>query len=389
MLRTLTARGDPYAIGRVLGEASARAMRDVVPALGRFRRLTLEWGGTDRARALEAAARTAWPSYVRELEGIADGAGVAFETVFLWNCRGDLPGRGGGGRTSRPDAAGCTTVTIPPRGRRPGIIAHNEDDEPELHGHCRLADVRPDDAPGFVSFYSPGLLPGHTFAVSRAGLVQTVNDIRPEDYAIGVPRHFVCRAVLDRERLDDALACIRGTARASGFHHSLGQAGDRRLLSVEAPASDCSAEEARGPRVHANHLLHERFAHLPQRIDPSSLSRQIRAETLIGGGAVDDGGPLCVLGDVGATLPIHRREKDAGDAGFTLATAVFRIAETGVGYDVFDDLRHPPVHSAEVRVGSASARTQALGARDAAASLTPSLPARAFRGRNASSAPRP
>ena len=348
-LRTLSASGDAHAIGRVLGEASAGALRDVVPALGRFRNLVREWRGTDRVRALEAAARTAWPHYVRELEGIADGAGVAFDTVFLWNCRGDLPETGA--RIHSPDIAGCTTVMVPLPGARPGVIAHNEDDAPELHGHCRIVDVQPDDAPGFVSFYSPGLLPGHAFAVNRAGLVQTIDNVRPADRTVGVPRHLVCRAVLDCNGLDDALACIGGTDRASGFHHGLGQAGDRRLLSVEAPASGCAVVEVRTPRAHANHLLDGRFVHLPQVVDPSSRSRQTRAETLIEGGAVDGGDPLCVLGDVGARLPIHRREKDAGDPGFTLATAVFRISGTGVAYEMFDDLRHPPVHRGEVRTG--------------------------------------
>ena len=350
----LTAGGDAYEVGRALGEAAAPALREVVPGLERFRALMREWSGTDRVRALEAAARAAWPRYVREIEGIADGAGVAFDVVFLWNCRGDLPE--GGNRTPRADGAGCTTLMIPPRGARPGIIAHNEDDRPELHGHCRIVDVRPDGAPGFVSFYSPGLLPGHTFAVNRAGLVQTVDDVRPEDRKIGVPRHLVCRAVLDCEGLDAALACIRDADRASGFHHAIGCAGERRLLSVEAPASGCAVVEANGPRVHANHLLDPRFAHLPQVVAPSSRSRQTRAEALVEGGAADDGDPLCVLGDVGASLPVHRREKDAGDPGFTLATAVFRIAESGVAYEVFDDLRHPPEHRGEVHAGSRPAR---------------------------------
>lgn len=348
--RVLTARGDAYAIGHALGDASASALREVVPSIGRFQALMHEWRGTERLRALEAAARAVWPRYVREIEGIAEGAGVDFETVFLWNCRGDLPERGA--RVRHPEAAGCTTVMIPRPGACSGIIAHNEDDAPELHGHCRIVDVQPDDAPGFVGFYSPGLLPGHTFAVNRAGLVHTVNNVRPMDQAVGVPRHLVCRAVLDRERLADAVACIRDTSRASGFHHSLGQAGDRRLLSVEAPASGCAVVEVRMPRVHANHLLDERFSHLLQVVDPSSRSRQIRAETLIGSGAVDGGDPLCVLGDMGSPLPIHRREKDAGDSGFTLATAVFRIGRTGVDYEVFDDLRRPPVHRGEVRAGS-------------------------------------
>ena len=373
--RTLRASGDAYAIGRALGEASAGALRDVVPVLGRFRNLMREWRGTERVRALEAAARAVWPKYVREIEGIADGAGIAFETMFLWNCRGDLPGSGSR-RTPRLEGAGCTTVMIPPQGRRSGIIAHNEDDEAELHGHCQVVDVRPDDAPGFVSFYSPGLLPGHTFAVNRAGLVQAINDVRPEDHAIGVPRHLVCRAVLDCERLDDAVACIRDTVRASGFHHNLARAGDHRLLSVEAPASGCAVVEVTAPRVHANHLLHERFAHVPQVIDPSSRSRQTRAEVLIAGGAVDGGDPLCVLGDVGADLPIHRREKDAGDSGFTLATVVFRIAETGVDYEVFDDLRHPPELCGAVRPGPMPAmRGSATASARACGSLRRSDPA--------------
>lgn len=354
ILRTVTAGGDAYAIGRALGQASARALREIVPATGRFRALVRKWRGSDRVRALEAAARAVWPRYVREIEGIAHGAGVAFETVFLWNCRGDLPdsgfGRRGGG------TAGCTTVAVPQRDGRPALVAHNEDDEPELHGHCRIVDVRPDDGPGFVSFYSPGLIPGHAFAVNRAGLVQAVNDVRPEDRAIGVPRHLVCRAVLDCMGLDDAVARIRDTVRASGFHHSLARAGDRRLLSVEAPASGCEVVEVGAPRVHANHLLHERFAHTPQAIAASSRSRQARAEALIAGGALDHGGPLCVLGDVGGRLPIRRREKDSGDAGFTLATAVFRIAEGGVDYEVFDDLMRPPVHRGEVPVEPAPIR---------------------------------
>ena len=354
-LSTLSARGDAYSIGRALGEASAHALREVVPALGRFEALRREWSGTDRVRSLEAAARAAWPRIVREIEGIADGARVAFDTVFLWNCRGDLPR--GGGSACGSEAAGCTTLLIPPRDGRAGIVAHNEDDEPALHGHCRIVDVQPDDAPGFVSFYVPGLLPGHTFAVNRAGLVQTIDDVRPEDRTVGVPRHVLCRAVLDCDRLDAAVARIRATSRASGFHHNLGCAGDRRLLSVEAPASGCAVVEADVPRVHANHLLDERFAHVPQVIDPSSRSRQRRAEALLAGGAVDGGDPLCVLGDVGAPLPIHRRENDVDDPGFTLATAVFRITADGVDYEVFDDLLHPPALRGRVRTGPVPVRT--------------------------------
>ena len=338
-LRTVGATGDAYTIGRVLGEVAAAALRDVVFGIDRFGTLTRDWCGTDRLRSLEAAARAACPQYVREIEGMADGAGVEFETLFLWNCRGDLPETEGS--TTAEAGVGCTTLMVPAQGPHPGMIAHNEDDVPELHGHCHLVDVQPDEAPGFLSFYSPGLLPGHSFAVNRAGLVQTVDDVRPLDRRIGTPRHFLCRAVLDCERLDDAVACIGASDRASGFHHTLGCAGDHRLLSVEAPAGGCAVAEVNAPRVHANHLLDPRLARTPQVIAPSSRSRQRRAETLMRCGAVDAVDPLRVLGDVGSPLPIHRRENDAGDPGFTLATAVFRIGDAGVEFEVFDDLRRP------------------------------------------------
>ena len=345
-LRTISASGDPYAIGRALGAAAAPALHDVAPALDWFQSLIREWSGTDRARALEAAARATLPQYVRELEGIADGADVPFDTLFLWNCLGDLPIPGD---RPRGDCGGSTTLLIPPSGTQPAVIAHNQDAGAQFHGLCHIADVRPDDAPGFVSFYVPGLLPGHTFAVNRAGLVHVVDDLRVGDERIGVPRNLVCRAVLDSEGLERAVACIRDSKRASGFHHALGYAGERRLLSVEAPASGCTVLEAAAPRAHANHPLDERFARIAQEAEASSLARQRRADMLLRGDAVDDRDPLRVLGDVGESLPIHRRERDAGESAFTLATAVFRISGTGVEYEVYDDILRPPEHRGDVQ----------------------------------------
>ena len=122
------------------------------------------------------------------------------------------------------------------------------------------------------------MLPGHAFGVNRLGLVQTINNVRPHDLAIGVPRHVICRAVLDCHTLDEAIAILQRTDRASGFHHALGQAGDPRLLSVEAPASGCTMVEVQGPLAHTNHLVADDFRDLDQERQPSSLARQERAD---------------------------------------------------------------------------------------------------------------
>jgi hypothetical protein len=299
-------KGDAYAVGRALGVQAARCLREVVFGLDGFQAL-LGWRDTRHLHAMAAAARRAFPRYVRELEGIADGAGVDVERLFLWNCRGDL-------RLPEDEAAvaeGCTTVLLPSDAAadRPAVIGHNEDGAAPLDGHCFLASVSPDDGLDYMSFCYPGMLPGHAFAVNAAGLVHTVNNIRPHDLVVGVPRHFVARAVLDCRTLDAALEVLRRDDRASGFHHGLAQVGDRRVLSVEAPASGCHVRSVGRP-----------------------------------------GDPCAILFDRSdRDLPIYRRDDNGEDDGRTLATAVFRVDAERVDWMVHGDPDGSPLHQGSVR----------------------------------------
>jgi hypothetical protein len=347
-LQTIEVEGDAYGIGRAMGEIAAPAYHDVVTRLGRFRSLQRQWAGSDRLTALQAAARQAYPEILREIEGIADGLGASFHDVFLWNCRGDFPG---GGDQSQADEAGCTTIMLPGHDGGPGIIAHNEDDQAELDGHCFLVRARPRHGIGFVSFYSPGLLPGHTFGVNQEGLVQTINHIRPHDQTPGIPRHLIARAVLGAGSLDEALGILSRNDRASGFHHNLGQVGGECLLSVEAPASGCVARPISRPVAHANHLVFEEFADIHQEVAPSSASRQRRAETLLSAVAARDFDPLVALGDeAGGDLPICRKRRDGPDPGYTLATAVYAIGSEQVQWRVYPHPRAPAEHVGIERV---------------------------------------
>lgn len=323
LVKSIEVTGDAYQIGRGLGEAAARAFHETVVNVERYKKLKRDWSGSERLMDLLGAARQAYPEFLREIEGIADGAGADFEDVFLWNCRGDFPG---GGTESHAHTAGCTTVMLPAEGDAPAVIAHNEDDQAELDGRCFMARVRPSYGIGFTSFYSPGLLPGHTFAVNDAGLVQTINNIRPHDQKAGIPRHIIARAVLNSADLDGALAVLSRRDRASGFHHNLGQAGCGQLLSVEAPASKCVVHRIAFAAVHTNHLVFPEFADIAQEVANSSVSRQRRAEALISDGALEGRDALVILGDdADKELPICRKRQGGTDPGFTLASAVFEV----------------------------------------------------------------
>lgn len=329
----ISIEGDPYALGVALGQQGRDAFRDIVSKLDRFQALQ-SWRDSDRLSSIEAASREAFPDLMREMDGIAAGADADFQDILLWNCRGDLPNS-----AEIMGEQGCTDVMIPADedGGLPAVIGHNEDDSPSFDGFCFVATVRPSDGrTGFTSFCVPGLLPGHTFGVNEAGLVQTINNIRPHDHQIGIGRHVVTRAVLGCRTLTDAAAILGRRDRAAGFHHNLGHSAGP-FWAVEAPASGCEIIAVETPRAHANHLVFDRFKNADQRIAASSRDRQERAERLLADGEVDRN-PLAILGDSdGDGLPICRKQVGGPDGGYTLATAVFEISAHAVNWRFYDD----------------------------------------------------
>ncbi|MER9593124.1 C45 family peptidase [Mesorhizobium australicum] len=323
------AKGDAFSIGFALGQASASGFRERALGTEQFRALDARWRGSDYLKTLESAARAAYPRYVREIEGIAAGAGQDFETVFLWNCRADLRLPEDVPSATRVVATGCTSLLIPAEGDGPAIIAHNEDGSAEFLGTCLWVEVKPDEGPAWSSFMIPGMLPGETFGLNEAGLVQTINNIAPNDLQPGVSRQIICRAILDARGLDEVLEILKRMDRASGFHHNLGEAKTRRLASVEAPASGCAVREVASPRAHANHLLSREFYGLNQTITPSSRDRQEAADQMIAEGALA-GGAEAVLFD--ETTPIYKNRQDENSR--TLATSVFVLSPDRVEWRV-------------------------------------------------------
>jgi hypothetical protein len=323
-LAPVVVTGSPYEIGRQLGELARPDMAAYLAQSAAWRAVG-RWRGHPFTAALREAAQAAFPDHVRELDGLADGLGLPADEVFIWNCRGELLHR-------TPD--GCTTLAA--RGRAARLIAHNEDGDPFLRERCRLVDVRPTGRPGFISFYYPGSLPGHTFAVNRAGLVQTINNLRIAEPDVGVPRMILARAVLDCTSLDAAVRVLSAPRRASGFHHMLGCAGEARLLSIEASVRRTSVAQVERLAGHANHMIHAGCDAEAQIVTASSRDRQARLEQLLPGlDAPDETALLRVLADrAPGVLPIYRDDPRDPDDENTLATACFAITDDGVRFDV-------------------------------------------------------
>ncbi|MBM9400331.1 hypothetical protein JUN65_01825 [Gluconacetobacter azotocaptans] len=334
-LRALTVGGSAYETGVGMGVFG----RDIVHA---HLIHTAGWAHVTahrddrRVGHMRDQVQRLFPRQFAELHGMAHGLEVPFADLFAWNCRGDI-------WAMAPE--GCTTVMLP---GPPITIAHNEDGDPAFRGHCAWVRVKPDDGIAFSSFLYPASLPGHAFALNDAGLVQTVNNIRFRATAQGVPRMVLARAVLDCASLDHAIDLLRHAERAGGYHLTLAQAGDPRLMSIEFSAHGCSVRTVTAPAVHANHAVHPEQRHIPQIVTESSACRQRRGDELVTSGlAARD--PLAVLRDrAGPGLPIRRDDPVDPDEENTLATVRFTVTDKGVGGQIYDTLSGPARFTFEV-----------------------------------------
>ena len=324
--------GTPREAGQALGQFGAAAVHGHLlhsPAWAHV----MQWRSSAKAATMAALVQQRFPSIWSELQGLAAGLQLPLDDVFLWNCRGDL-------WAMAPD--GCTTVQLP--GSDVQRISHNEDGDPGFSGSCAVAELRIEGSPQFSVFVYPGSLPGHTFAVTDAGLVVTVNNLRAMHVEAGVPRMVLTRAMLDANSLDAAVAVLRDHPRAGGFHLSLAQRGSADLRSVEFSSAGCSVRNIVAPAMHANHSIHPSMRDFPQRITGSSGYRQVRGEALLEqaraqGVAVD---PLAILGDAAhPQFPILREDPADSDHEITLATADIRVHATHVDWTVYQPLREP------------------------------------------------
>lgn len=326
-LSQLHLAGSAYTLGHGLGVFGRDAVLQHLRPLQLWQHLAT-LAQTPAALQMRQAVQTGFPRYWQEIEGLAAGLQLPVDEVFMWNCRGDY--------VQSQSVDGCTTVFGATADCM--LIAHNEDGFPQLRGHCAILHAKPESGLAFSSFVYPGSIPGHTLAVNERGLVATVNNIRPASIPSGIPRQVLGRATLDAASIDEAIAVVTRTDRAGAFHHTFGQAGSLRVVSVEACAEGSSVTEIQRPSGHSNHLIAPSLSQVKQRITASSGARQACIEQRLAQlpGDLDANAALSILRDTsGGYLPVYRNAADDPDDENTLATGLFLIGPDTVQWHIY------------------------------------------------------
>lgn len=345
-LKLIKADGTLFELGFQIGTAVRGTVHKISIQNSEFTAAEDKWIGSDYIRQMMQLTEKVYPEFTQELRGMAEGMNIDYERAFIWNCRGDLRWPDDiSAKMAAELSEGCTSLLLPRSTTGHPVVAHNEDGSADYADHCFWLQASPAQGPAFESFLYPGMIAGHSMGANAAGVVQTINNIRVHDLKIGIPRHFICRAVLASPTLEVALSHIERSDRASGFHHNLGDAISGRLLSVEAPASACILKEiTERPSAHANHLVFDEIKALDQSITHSSQVRQIRSNDLLQDRKNSPVDPLSILRESQPGSEILRRPSDGGDDyGQTLATGVFALSPSEIKIDV-----HHSYNSADI-----------------------------------------
>jgi hypothetical protein len=275
--------------------------------------------------------RERYPEYIHELEGMAHGAEIPFEHLFLANLRGEYAAyleQDAAGPA--PDAgAGCSDCAV--LTPEAALIGHNEDggalwQEGMYVVHVRIAGDPRDrgNLPGFTALSYPGFLCGNALGCNRAGICFSVDSLEPQPVGIGLARHLIARSLLDATSLDDALRRVTVPGRASGFGYTIGSIRERRIVYVEAAPGRAAVREIRGTYFHTNH--YRELADIRQNVGASSRARLERALEIIAATPPNSASEvLAILGDrANQQYPIYRTATGENPTT-TLCTVIFDL----------------------------------------------------------------
>ena len=226
----IEARGNHREVGQQIGQSCQVQIRSMLAGL----RLDLPNGITWPEMLVQSQfylefSREVYPQYVEELEGIADGADVPFNEVFLSMCE-EL--------WESVAWHGCTDMAARGRATLDGstLVAHTNDLLPQAEENLVILKVQVEDEPEFLGISSGGIAISAGF--NAAGISLTGNQLDNNDIRPGVPRLLVVRAILASRYLSEAMDHCLLTQRASSYNNVLADTNGE-VYSMEGSATDC------------------------------------------------------------------------------------------------------------------------------------------------------
>ena len=287
--------------GRRYGEAAASRIAVSVACYGEmFAIAGMDWKQVaERARPLEAVIERAFPEALEEIDGIAAGSGISYDTLLAMNARTELlppdyRARVAAATGMTPAADGaineCTSFALAPAGaggREPGPpvwLAQNWDWLGGQRDALVLLDVVPERGPRYLTVTEAGMLA--KIGCNERGLGVTLNILRSFDDGRrpGMPVHILLRALLSCESVAQGLEFARAQAHYTSSSNVLMADASGAMVSLECSPRGLRELPPRDGRLwHTNHFVDPEQASFDANLagDTSTIARYVTATELL------------------------------------------------------------------------------------------------------------
>jgi isopenicillin-N N-acyltransferase-like protein len=285
--------GPPHERGAQYGRLAAdRIRKGASHYFAQLKELSLDASGVaELVRDYLPVIEAFEPTYVEEMCGIAEGAGVPFEDIALLNARTEII------KLARPDIRarlktpdepdGCTGVVVLPQASGTGRLIHaqNWDWKRECAETAVVLKVRREDGPDLMTFTEAGALGRCGF--NAVGVAITANYLECDrDYRqVGVPLALIRRKVLESEHVALAMHTVYCTKKSAANNMIVSHREGVAIDFECAPDETFQVHPDRGLLVHANHFVSPvalgKLRDTGIANTPDSLYRDIRVRDLL------------------------------------------------------------------------------------------------------------
>lgn len=256
--------GTPYARGLQYGAAVPERIRRSINLYGsQLTEIGYDSAGkatliAEFTREIEAFGA----HYIDEMQGIADGAGVAFDDIVMVNARTEVMAKARLEKQKPIEATeelddGCTGAVILPERSASGALIHgqNWDWRAECAETAIVLRVTRDDGPSFLTFVEAGGLA--RCGLNDAGICVTANYLESDrDFTqSGIPLALIRRKVLEQEHFAFAIKAVATTPKACSNNLMLSTVHGFAIDFECAPDEAFPLYPANGLLVHANHWI--------------------------------------------------------------------------------------------------------------------------------------
>lgn len=274
-------------------------------------------------------------SYIDEMRGIADGAGVSFDDVLMINARTEIMAQAA--QSVERGADECTSVGVFPRRSASGTYfqGQNWDNRVDCADTIILLRIIREDGPDVLTFVEAGGLA--RYGLNSAGICLNGNGLNCDrDYCQpGIPLPLIRRKALEQEHFSRAVQIIYAAPKACSSNLLLGSRLGVAFNLECAPDETFLVYPQNGLAVHANHwvsataLAKLRETGVPG--SPDSIFRYLRVAELLEASSLSVEDVKAAFADtLGHPYSVCRPPR-ASDKGYQSSTTATMIMNPDLG----------------------------------------------------------